>query len=449
MALIQSQAKAPGTGGRAQFVGMALTVAVLIVAAAMVAVLASSLTAKSTGGSIVTTKADPLVQQGAIQFRAAEHAAGAAAGRPAHPARARSSSASTSATLGGVERSAPPARRDRVPARRARRRRRSRSSGRAAVPASIAAVSGDLEATGRRPTCVGSSDGRRSPRAHADGPADVAGPSCCPGMRDPGPILVVPAPRVPLHHLDDRVAGRLPVGQVAEDVGVRTPALDLGHRRHDGIVGQLPVPTGFHLAGHQVAPDGLERRRPATDPDPIAAAQRSQASRRRRPGGARARPGGGRGPRAGRRARGSAAVRRRRRSGSRSGRSGARRSRSVAGRMAARSDGRTCRGPGRTACHIAGRRPRSCREHPGTAGGPDRHTGGRHHAVEVDLPALRRRTAQPVAAGRAAGRARHGRPAAWPTRVRAGPACRAGRRRHRAPSRARRAGGRPPPGRAR
>ena len=57
MALIQSQAKAPGTGGRAQFVGMALTVAVLIVAAAMVAVLASSLTAKSTGGSIVTTKA--------------------------------------------------------------------------------------------------------------------------------------------------------------------------------------------------------------------------------------------------------------------------------------------------------------------------------------------------------------------------------------------------------
>ena len=82
MALIQSQAKAPGTGGRAQFVGMALTVAVLIVAAAMVAVLASSLTAKSTGGSIVTTKADPLVQQGAIQFRAAEHAAGAAAGDP-------------------------------------------------------------------------------------------------------------------------------------------------------------------------------------------------------------------------------------------------------------------------------------------------------------------------------------------------------------------------------
>ena len=77
MALIQSQAKAPGTGGRAQFVGLALTVAVLIVAAAMVAMLASSLTAKSTGGSIVTTKADPLVQQNAIQFRAAEHAAGA------------------------------------------------------------------------------------------------------------------------------------------------------------------------------------------------------------------------------------------------------------------------------------------------------------------------------------------------------------------------------------
>ena len=82
MALIQSQAKAPGTGGRAQFVGLALTVAVLIVAAAMVAMLASSLTAKSTGGSTVTTQADPLVQQGAIQFRAAERAAGAAAVDP-------------------------------------------------------------------------------------------------------------------------------------------------------------------------------------------------------------------------------------------------------------------------------------------------------------------------------------------------------------------------------
>ena len=82
MALIQSQAKAPGTGGRAQVVGLALTVAVLIVAAAMVAMLASSLTAKSTGGSTVTTQADPLVQQGAIQFRAAERAAGAAAVDP-------------------------------------------------------------------------------------------------------------------------------------------------------------------------------------------------------------------------------------------------------------------------------------------------------------------------------------------------------------------------------
>ncbi len=82
MALIQSQAKAPGTGGRAQFVGLALTVAVLIVAAAMVAMLASSLTARSTGGSIVTTKVDPLVQQNAIQFRAAEHAVGAAAVDP-------------------------------------------------------------------------------------------------------------------------------------------------------------------------------------------------------------------------------------------------------------------------------------------------------------------------------------------------------------------------------
>jgi hypothetical protein len=82
MALIQSQTKAPGMGGRAQFVGPALAIAVLIVAAAMVAVLASSLTAKSNGGSVITSQGDPLVQQGAIQFRAAEHAAGAAAADP-------------------------------------------------------------------------------------------------------------------------------------------------------------------------------------------------------------------------------------------------------------------------------------------------------------------------------------------------------------------------------
>ena len=123
MALIQSQAKAPGTGGRAQFVGMALTVAVLIVAAAMVAVLASSLTAKSTGGSIVTTKADPLVQQGAIQFRAAEHAAGAAAGRPAHSSTSAIQFRVDERPLGGSSRGpAPPAQRDPVPTRRARRR---------------------------------------------------------------------------------------------------------------------------------------------------------------------------------------------------------------------------------------------------------------------------------------------------------------------------------------
>ena len=115
MALIQSQAKAPGTGGRAQFVGMALTVAVLIVAAAMVAVLASSLTAKSTGGSIVTTKADPLVQQGAIQFRAAEHAAGAAAVDPLLQHGAIQFRAAEQTARRRVVRSAPPAERDPVP----------------------------------------------------------------------------------------------------------------------------------------------------------------------------------------------------------------------------------------------------------------------------------------------------------------------------------------------
>ena len=146
MALIQSQAKAPGTGGRAQFVGMALTVAVLIVAAAMVAVLASSLTAKSTGGSIVTTKADPLVQQGAIQFRAAEHAAGAAAVDPllqtsAIQFRAAERAAGAAVVDPLLQKSAIQFRADEHAAAPVR------SSGRAAVPASTrpACVQSDLK----------------------------------------------------------------------------------------------------------------------------------------------------------------------------------------------------------------------------------------------------------------------------------------------------------------
>ena len=39
-------------------------------------------------------------------------------------------------------------------------------------------------------------------------------------------------------------------------------------------MGELPVPTGVDLTGHQIAADGLERRRPPADPDPVAAAER-------------------------------------------------------------------------------------------------------------------------------------------------------------------------------
>jgi hypothetical protein len=82
MALIQSQAKAPGTGGRVQFVGPALTIAAVIVAAAIVAMLASSFTAKPNGGTVVNSQGDSLVGPKAVEFRALEHAASLALGDP-------------------------------------------------------------------------------------------------------------------------------------------------------------------------------------------------------------------------------------------------------------------------------------------------------------------------------------------------------------------------------
>ena len=228
MALIQSQAKAPGTGGRAQFVGMALTVAVLIVAAAMVAVLASSLTAKSTGGSIVTTKADPLVQQGAIQFRAAEHAAGAAAGRPAHSSRARSSSAPPSAPR--APRLVDPllqtnAIQFRADEHAAAVDRAHRSPQHGEHPAGMLLKrSPEARLAHDQPAWeVVTGDVRPSSTRRWAG--RLAGPSCCPGMRRRRvDSSAVPTPRVSLHHLDHRMAGRLPVRQVAEDVGRPDPS---------------------------------------------------------------------------------------------------------------------------------------------------------------------------------------------------------------------------------
>ena len=64
-----------------------------------------------------------------------------------------------------------------------------------------------------------------------------------------------------------------PLGLVAEDLAGRAPAADLGHRVDDRVVGQGAAATGLDLAGHEVAADDVERRRPAPDPDPVALAQ--------------------------------------------------------------------------------------------------------------------------------------------------------------------------------
>jgi hypothetical protein len=74
MTLIQTQAKAPGAGGRAQFAGPVLAAVAVIVVIAFAGAFGTSLTARQ-GGTVLTTRGDPLVQSGAVQFRAAEHAA--------------------------------------------------------------------------------------------------------------------------------------------------------------------------------------------------------------------------------------------------------------------------------------------------------------------------------------------------------------------------------------
>jgi uncharacterized membrane protein len=83
-------------------------------------------------------------------------------------------------------------------------------------------------------------------------------------------------PPVALHHLDDGLASGLPVRKISEDVAGGAPALDLGHRGDDRVMGKGAVATGFDLSGHQVAPDCLERCRPVPDPDLVAEPQRLQ-----------------------------------------------------------------------------------------------------------------------------------------------------------------------------
>src|SRR4051812_43802932 len=100
-------------------------------------------------------------------------------------------------------------------------------------------------------------------RSHPSRPLDArGGRSLC------------PTARVALHQIDDRCAGGDPFGLVTEDDAIWTPPAELRHRRDDRVVGQCPVAAGLDLARDQIAPNGLEWRSPAADPDPISLAER-------------------------------------------------------------------------------------------------------------------------------------------------------------------------------
>ena len=79
---------------------------------------------------------------------------------------------------------------------------------------------------------------------------------------------------VTLHEVDDRLARRRPLRLVADHGGADAPSADLGHRGDDRVVLERPAPSAVDDAGDEVAPDEVERRRPAVDPDPVALAQR-------------------------------------------------------------------------------------------------------------------------------------------------------------------------------
>src|SRR5687767_7812528 len=79
--------------------------------------------------------------------------------------------------------------------------------------------------------------------------------------------------RVALHQFADGRASGLPLGLVAEDRGVLAEPVDLGHRGHDHVVGQLAVAACVDLTRHEVAADGIERRAPAAPAQFVAFAQ--------------------------------------------------------------------------------------------------------------------------------------------------------------------------------
>ena len=78
MTLIQTPTKAWGMGDGARVSGRALIMAV-VVAALVAAVIAASLIVRP---NVIGSQGDPLVGPAAVEFRAAEHAAGLSQGDP-------------------------------------------------------------------------------------------------------------------------------------------------------------------------------------------------------------------------------------------------------------------------------------------------------------------------------------------------------------------------------
>ena len=79
MTLIQTPTKAWEMGEGARISGRALVIAVVVVAALVAAVIATSLIARP---NVIGSQGDPLVGPAAVEFRAAEHAAGLSRGDP-------------------------------------------------------------------------------------------------------------------------------------------------------------------------------------------------------------------------------------------------------------------------------------------------------------------------------------------------------------------------------
>ena len=117
--------------------------------------------------------------------------------------------------------------------------------------------------------------------------------------RRPDEAGVAATLRVALHQLGHRGPGRLPLGLVAEDLAVRAPAAELGHRGDDQVVGELPIAPGVDLAGDEVAADRVVRGASSGPSGAGRPRAGSRATRRRRRGGGRARPCGDAGRRAG------------------------------------------------------------------------------------------------------------------------------------------------------